>query len=86
MTCRGYPADHAAAQYLKHRQFYAGRSFRCRRAQQGLYPTCLRRSRLCAARPLPQRAAYRWSDLQVGVFARLAARATWGSKGRSRAG
>jgi uncharacterized protein (TIGR02453 family) len=39
---RGFPADHAAAEYLKHRQFLAGREFPAELAvQRDFYPTLL---------------------------------------------
>jgi uncharacterized protein (TIGR02453 family) len=39
---RGYPSDHAAAQYLKHRQFYAGAEFPVSLAySKDFYPTLL---------------------------------------------
>jgi uncharacterized protein (TIGR02453 family) len=41
-TPRGYPSDHPAAQYLKHRQFYAGAEFPAALAHsRAFYPTLL---------------------------------------------
>jgi uncharacterized protein (TIGR02453 family) len=67
---RGYPADHPAAQYLKHRQFYAGAEFPVSLAySKEFYPTLLAtfKALMPLVRFLNEPLTSR-SDLQAGAF------------------